>query len=188
MGFGGSARTEAPKVLDVAYPNPLVIDQRARLCLPVEAREGFQPGLDGTVQVVVGQLPGETCLWLMSRERYAAFVDRISNRAGETASGRRLKTILLSNFARVTMDAQGRISIPEGQLKAAKIEKSIRLVGHGAERIEIWATEVLEAESKTHADAAVALLEDIFAAEKADARTLGSGRSAGIGEGDGRRA
>jgi division/cell wall cluster transcriptional repressor MraZ len=174
-------------LLDVAYPHPLVIDQRARLCLPVEAREGFQAAGDGTVTAVLGQLPGEPCLWLMTRERYAAFVERIGSRAGETASGRRLKTILLSNFARVTVDAQGRISIPEGLLKAAKIEKSIRLVGHGQERIEIWATEVLEEESKLHADAAVALLEDIFAAEKADARTLGSGRSAGAGEGDGRR-
>lgn len=139
------------------------------------------------MQAVVGQLPGEPCLWLMTRERYTAFVDRVGRQAGETASGRRLKTILLSNFARVTVDGQGRISLPDGMVKAVGIEKSVRLVGHGAERIEIWSTEVLEAESKKHEAAAVALLEDIFAAEKAATRTLGSGASAGIGEGDGRR-
>jgi division/cell wall cluster transcriptional repressor MraZ len=174
-------------VLDVAYQNTLVLDQRSRLCLPVEAREGFQPGSDGSVSVVVGQLPGEPCLWLMTRDSYAAFVERVGARAGDTASGRRLKTILLSNFARIAMDAQGRITVPEGMLAAAKVKKTVKLIGHGAERIEIWATEVLAEESAKHADAAVQLLEDIFAAEKADVRKLGAGPSAGGHEGDGRR-
>jgi MraZ protein len=174
-------------VLNVAYPNALSLDQRSRLCLPVEAREGFQPATDGTVQLVVGQLPGEPCLWLMTPESYASFVDRIGKRAGDTAEGRRLKTILLNKFSRVSVDGNGRITLPDALAKAAKIEKTVRLVGHGSDRIEIWATEVLEAEEAKHFGAAVALLEDIFAAEKADARMLGSGRGAGSGEGDGRR-
>lgn len=175
-------------MLDVAYPHPLVLDQRSRLCLPVEAREGFQPAPDGTVSVVVGRLPGEPCLWLMTRDGYAAFLERVAGRAGDTASGRRLKTILLSNFARIAMDAQGRISVPEGMLSDANIKKTVKLVGHGADRIEIWATEVLAEETAKHADAAAGLLEDIFAAEKADARKLGPGLAAGGHEGDGRRA
>jgi division/cell wall cluster transcriptional repressor MraZ len=174
-------------LLDVAYPSSLTLDQRFRLCLPVEAREGFQPADDGSVSVVLGKLLDEPCLWLMTRTSYAAFIERVSASAGDAAKGRRLKTILVSSFARVSMDPQGRITIPEGMIAAAKIKKSVKLVGHGGDRIEIWATEVLEEETAKHAADASRLLDEILSAPAADVRKLGAGPAAGVHEGEGRR-
>ncbi|HYC77465.1 MAG TPA: hypothetical protein VEI02_07540 [Planctomycetota bacterium] len=176
-------------MLDYAYPTPLTLDQRFRLCLPVEAREGLTPGPDGVTSVVIGRLPEEPCLWLMTRERYAAFLQRISARAGDSASGRRLKTLLISNFSRVAMDAQGRLTLPEPLCRSVGIGKTVRLVGHGEERTEIWATEALQKVMQEEGPKALDLLEDIFVAETAaQARNIdGAGPSAGVGEGSGRR-
>ena len=111
-------------MLDFTWPNTLTLDQRARLSLPVPAREGHAEP-DGSVSFMVGVLPEEGCIWLLTPAQFRSFFDRVQAWVGDNKAGRQLKTVMRSSFSRVSADAQGRITIPpEISSRTSRIERA----------------------------------------------------------------
>ena len=87
-------------------------------------------------------MPGfEGCLALYSEAEWARVEERLAALPGKRQE-RAFKRALLMNAARVTVDAQGRITIPSALIRRAGLVKDAVLLGQGT-HLEIWNPEKL---------------------------------------------
>jgi DNA-binding transcriptional regulator/RsmH inhibitor MraZ len=144
---------------------PLKLDQRFRLGLPPEAREGYQT-VNGQIEVYLG-VPGvaHPSIWMLSRPLYAKFCERFE-RLGDTEEGRLVKAATLGGFTTAAGDSQGRVYLPPRLVEQAGIKDQVTLVGLG-DRLEIWASEALESLLKSKKEQIRRGLEAMFAKEAA---------------------
>lgn len=114
------------------------IDDKGRLAIPAHARRST--GKNTTFLLVPGF---EGCLALYNETQWGHVEERLQQLPGKRMD-RAFKRALLMNAKRVTMDAQGRISIPSALLDRAGLGKDAVLLGQGT-HIEIWNPERLQA-------------------------------------------
>ena len=107
------------------------IDDKGRLAIPVQARRSA--GKNTTFLLVPGF---EGCLALYDESQWARVEERLQQLPGKRME-RAFKRQLLMNAKRVTVDAQGRITIPSALLDRAGLGKDAVLLGQGT-HIEIW--------------------------------------------------
>ena len=113
------------------------IDDKGRLAIPAQARRSA--GKNTTFLLVPGF---EGCLALYNEAQWARVEERLQQLPGKRMD-RAFKRALLLNAKRVTVDAQGRITIPSALLDRAGIGKDAVLLGQGT-HIEIWNPERLQ--------------------------------------------
>jgi MraZ protein len=114
------------------------IDDKGRLAIPAQARR--TAGKSTTFLLVPGF---EGCIALYSEAQWARVEERLQQLPGKRMD-RAFKRALLMNAKRVTVDAQGRITIPSALLGRAELGKEAVLLGQGT-HIEIWNPERLQA-------------------------------------------
>ena len=114
------------------------IDDKGRLAIPAHTRR--TAGKNTTFLLVPGF---EGCLSLYDEAQWARVEERLQQLPGKRMD-RAFKRALLMDAKRVTMDAQGRISIPSALLGRAGLGKEAVLLGQGT-HIEIWDPQRLEA-------------------------------------------
>jgi MraZ protein len=115
-----------------------LIDDKGRLAIPAQARRSA--GKSTTFLLVPGF---EGCLALYNEAEWARVEERLQQLSGKRMD-RAFKRALLMNAKRVTVDAQGRITIPSPLLGRAGIGREAVLLGQGT-HIEIWEPQRLKA-------------------------------------------
>jgi len=166
------------------WPNSLALDQKNRLTLPARLREGAQDR-EGNTEFMAGIMT-DPCVYLHTEAQHERFLERLASRLGDTASGRRAKTYILSRFVPVHCDAQGRITLPASVIKESGIERDVWIVAQES-RVELWAAERLRAlEVEVEAAGIGDILESVFAEEQREQREkrlLGRAGNGATGEG-----
>ena len=118
------------------------IDDKGRLVVPSSMR--VLPGRDEplTTFVLIGGLGG--CLWLYAEEDWKSFEDRLHAMSMGKKHQQDFARAFLVGASRVTVDKQGRISIPPSLMGRAGLGKEAVLHGQVG-RIEIWSPQKFEA-------------------------------------------
>ena len=117
----------------------LNLDAKGRLSVPTRHR-------DALVQVAGGQLTitlnPDGCLMVFPRPEWEAFRERIANLP---VSAQWWKRVYLGNAQDVEMDGTGRVLVAPELRQAAKLSRSVRLVGMG-KHFELWDAAIYEQE------------------------------------------
>jgi MraZ protein len=132
------------------------IDEKGRLKMPAE----FAHGLGATFTITKGK---DRCLWVMPDAEWQALVARLKPESLLDQRSLALQRYFIGSAVTLSLDGQGRLSLPGVLREFAGIGHELMLVGIGA-RVEIW--------SREHWDAYESQLSDDLIEELA--------RSAGI--------
>ena len=115
------------------------LDAKGRLSVPTRHR-------DALVQAAAGQLTitlnPDGCLMVFPRPEWEAFRERIANLP---VSAQWWKRVYLGNAQDVEMDSTGRVLVAPELRQAAKLSRSVRLVGMG-KHFELWDAAIYEQE------------------------------------------
>ena len=135
------------------------IDDKGRLVVPSSLRE--VPGRKTPLSsfVLVGGLDG--CLWLYAEEDWTHFEERLRKLSMGTKKQRDFARAFLVGASKVTVDKQGRISIPSSLMGRAGLGKEAVLHGQVG-RIEIWSPAKFEESVTTAQDQLDELAEDVL--------------------------
>lgn len=135
------------------------VDAKHRVFLP----KRFQSELpldDGGARVCVVTRGLDGCLYLFTEGGLEQALERMDTEAFAGADHRKLQRLFFSYTSRVTLDASGRLLLPEKLRKLAGIEKEVVMVGV-RQRVEIWSAERWEA-FEAENGAAFDELEDVL--------------------------
>lgn len=109
------------------------IDPKGRVIIPQDYRQDLgsefyiSRGFDG-------------CLWITPKEEWDGFREQLRRLPTMDRESREFKRFFTSGAAACSFDKQGRILIPVGLRKYARINKDVVLVGMD-NRIELWSLE-----------------------------------------------
>src|SRR5215475_5528099 len=132
------------------------LDTKGRLAIPADIRR--QAGDTTTYYLVPGF---EGCIALYTESGWARIEERLRRQPKGGRKLRAFKRALLMHATRVTVDAQGRITIPSALIDRAALRKEAVLLGQDT-HVEIWNPERLDravAEADKHFED---LAEDVF--------------------------
>jgi MraZ protein len=112
------------------------LDDKSRVFLPRKYLGGF--GVDAEGRTVVILTRGfEGCLFLFSEAGFQAVLARLETQAFAGAEARRMQRLFFANTHRTTLDAQGRLLVPEKLKSLLALGRDVVLVG-AIDRIEVW--------------------------------------------------
>jgi MraZ protein len=114
------------------------IDDKGRVVVPASMRSVPGRKLPLTTFVLLGGLDG--CLWLYAEEDWKVFEERLQKMAMGRKAQREFARAFLVGASKVTVDKQGRISVPPSLMSRAGLGKEAVLHGQVG-RIEVWAPE-----------------------------------------------
>ena len=120
------------------------LDAKGRLVMPVKFREK----LEGGCVITPGQ---EDCLTVWPMDVFEKEYNRIANLPGTDRDARMYRRMMYAVAADLTLDAQGRIPIPENLREWAGMVKDVTVTGSGP-LIELWAKEAWESERSEAGD------------------------------------
>lgn len=106
------------------------VDEKGRIIIPSAFRESLQ----GTLYLSRGI---ERCVFLYPEHSWKSLYEKITSLSLTRKETRDFARLFLSTVAMVTLDSQGRISLPMYLREYARIERRVVLIGVGT-RIEIW--------------------------------------------------
>jgi MraZ protein len=113
----------------------LSIDEKNRLLIPSEIRKSIDPARDGEaffLTVGVNRKP-----WLYPEKNYAALVSAERQDIIPDADNLAFDQMFFANAARVDMDKQGRILIPDKTLRRTATGREVTLIGVN-NHLELW--------------------------------------------------
>ena len=113
---------------------PYHIDDKGRLKMPAEF-----VGPLGTSFTITRGIP-KGCLWLLPQAEWEPMLDRLE---GDSLLDQRLLTLqrwFIGAAAQVSLDGQGRLTIPQTHREMAGIQREVMLVGT-RRRVELWSRE-----------------------------------------------
>jgi len=114
------------------------IDDKGRLVVPTSMRA--VPGRKQPLKTFVLLYGLDGCLWLYSEEGWKRLEERLYALSVGNRQQRGIARAFLVGASKVTVDKQGRISIPSSLLSRAGLGKEAVLHGNIG-RIEIWSPE-----------------------------------------------
>lgn len=123
------------------------IDDKGRIVVPASMRavRGRKTPLTSFI-LVMGFDP---CLWLYAEEDWLVFEQRLARMSIGTNEERALSRAFLVDACKVTVDKQGRISVPPSLIGRAGLGKDAKLHGTVG-RIEIWAPDRFKAATEPY--------------------------------------
>jgi len=116
------------------------IDHKGRLSVPAAMRRTADRSKSLRSFILVAGFEG--CLWLYGLDEWAGVEARLRKLPMGDRRGRAFARAFLLDACKVTVDAQGRITIPPALLRRAGLGKEAVLLGQ-VDRIEIWDAERL---------------------------------------------
>jgi MraZ protein len=111
------------------------IDHKGRLSVPASMRRGT--GRKKSLQSFILVAGFEGCLSLFGLDEWMRVEDRLRKIPMGDRRGRAVARAFLMDACKVTVDAQGRITIPPALMRRAGLGKEAVLLGQ-VDRIEIW--------------------------------------------------
>lgn len=131
------------------------IDDKGRIVVPASMRS--VPGRKQPLKSFVLLYGLGGCLWLFTEEGWKRFEERLYALSVGTRKQRDFARAFLVGASKVTVDKQGRISIPSSLLGRAGLGKEAVLHGQVG-RLEIWSPEKFDANTR----ATIANLEEQY--------------------------
>lgn len=125
--------------------NAINLDEKGRLALPTRYRDNFHSDLDN--QVVVTIDTEERCLLLYPLAEWEEIEAKIEALPSFNPAARRIQRLLIGHASEITIDASGRILLPQVLREYAGLDKQIMLVGQG-KKFEIWSATNWDARRK----------------------------------------
>ncbi|MDA1264400.1 MAG: division/cell wall cluster transcriptional repressor MraZ [Planctomycetota bacterium] len=127
------------------------VDAKHRVFLPKRFQAELPLDESGArIAVLTRGLDG--CLYLFTEGGLEQALLRMDTEAFAGADHRKLQRLFFSYTSRVTLDASGRLLLPEKLRKLAGIQKEIVMVG-ARQRVEVWAAERWDAFEAEHGEA-----------------------------------
>lgn len=139
--------------------NNYSIDEKGRLIVPTSMRHVPGRKTPLKVFVLVGGLDG--CLWLYADEDWGHMEERLRKLSMGTAKQRQFARAFLVGASKVTVDSQGRITIPSSLMNRAGLGKEAVLHGQVG-RIELWAPDRFDRSVGAVSDDLDALGEEVL--------------------------
>ena len=112
------------------------IDDKGRIVVPASMR--VVPGRKTPLSTFVLLMGLGGCLWLYAEEDWKSFEERLGKMSMGRKSQRDFARAFLMDACKVTVDKQGRISVPPSLIGRAGLGKDAVLHGQVG-RIEVWA-------------------------------------------------
>ncbi len=112
------------------------IDDKGRIVVPAAMR--VVPGRKTPLTTFILLMGLGGCLWLYAEEDWKVFEERLARMAMGKKAQRDFARAFLVDASKVTVDKQGRISVPPSLIGRAGLGKDAVLHGQVG-RIEIWA-------------------------------------------------
>jgi MraZ protein len=110
------------------------IDEKLRLAIPRQLREGFGVADGGELFLAPGN---EGCVAVYSPVGFEKFADRIANASPGRADVRKFLRLFYSRAERVVLDKQSRIRVPERLLQPNRTDREMVILGV-RDHAEIW--------------------------------------------------
>ncbi len=130
------------------------IDKKGRVFLPAKFREQL-----GTGMMICRGIFGKRCLCVYSAEQWEKLVEHISTLP--VIKSLDAQRFLYEGSFQVDFDTQGRILIPPTLREYANLEGEAHIIGM-ASYLEIWNTELWNAESATYTSESIAsIMEEL---------------------------
>jgi len=115
------------------------VDPKSRVFVPKRFQQDLPLDPEGNRNAILTRgLDG--CLFLFPESGLERALSRMDTEAFAKAEQRKLQRLFFSFTARVTLDASGRLLIPEKLRKLAGIEREVVMVGV-VDRVEVWAAD-----------------------------------------------
>ncbi len=112
------------------------LDEKSRIVLPSK----FRSQLSNTIYVT---LELSNCLGIYSEEEFSKLASKYTNLDDFDKLSRAVKNVFFANSSELSLDKQGRISIPKNLLEKVGINKEIVLTGE-FNHINVYSKEVFE--------------------------------------------
>lgn len=129
--------------------NTYAIDDKGRLVIPASMRT--VPGRKQPLKTFILLYGLDGCLWLYTEDAWKRFEERLYALSVGNKQQRAFARAFLVGASKVTVDKQGRISIPSSLLGRAGLGKEALLHGMVG-RLEIWAPETFHAQMQPQLD------------------------------------
>ena len=113
----------------------LTVDDKNRILVPSEVRKKLDPERDGEAFFLVTGRDGR--LWLYPERYYEQLVSREPTELTPSEDTIAFDRMMLGLASRVEWDKQGRVLLPDRELKRARIGKDVTLVG-ARDHLELW--------------------------------------------------
>ncbi len=114
--------------------NPLSLDNKGRLSVPVRYRQQLLNTAEGELILTVDF---DRCLLLYPLSVWVDVEQKLIQLSSTHPRARALKRLLLGHAEECSMDASGRILLPAPLREFARLDKRVVLVGQG-NKFEIW--------------------------------------------------
>lgn len=106
------------------------LDNKGRVIVPAEHRDEFGDRL----YLSPGQ---DRCVEVYPQEVFEERVEELRHRPREDAQARRYQRFFLARSQPQSMDAQGRVVVPQGLREYAGLNRQLMVIGND-QRLEIW--------------------------------------------------
>ena len=116
------------------------VDHKGRVSIPARFRRTLSGDAEGSFVLLRGL---DACVWLFPSDEFKRFEDRLRARSFGDEVARRFQRMFLLDSRDETLDAQGRVAIPQRLLEHSKITKDV-LVNGVLDHIEVWDPKVFE--------------------------------------------
>jgi MraZ protein len=110
------------------------VDSKGRVAIPAKMRNAMAPEAQGTFTITRGF---EECIFLYPMDRWSSIEDEIGELNMYNREARDFIRIIMMWADEVSLDGQGRISIPNSLIDFAGLDDSALILG-AFDHIEIW--------------------------------------------------
>jgi MraZ protein len=112
----------------------LTLDEKHRLLVPADIRKAWNPEDSESLVIVPGI---NRKLWLYAEKFYEVMADQMESELTPENERVQYDQINFALAARIEMDKQGRVLIPEKLVRKGKLERAVTVVGM-RDHVEIW--------------------------------------------------
>lgn len=115
--------------------NVITIDPKGRIALPVRTREEFI--VRGQTGFVITIDTEETCLLIYPELEWQVIEAKLQNLPSFNPVARRIQRLLIGHATDVSLDASGRLLLPQPLREHAHLDNKAILIGQG-NKFELW--------------------------------------------------
>lgn len=114
--------------------NPLNLDAKGRLAMPVRHRDRLQESCRGQLVLTIDR---DRCLLVYPFPEWEEFERKLNELPSFNEIARRMQRLYIGHATDVNLDGAGRILLPPPLREFAELDKRVVLIGQG-NRFELW--------------------------------------------------
>ena len=134
------------------------VDSKGRVAIPAKMRAALSPDAQGTFTLIKGF---EQCIYAYPQDQWKLKEDEYSSLNTNNRDARHLVRMILMWAEEVSLDGQGRISLPKALSEYADIRDRALVIG-AMDHIELWDPEAFANYLKEHTTDQETLAEQVM--------------------------